>query len=366
VPISPRTSPSALVAVNALNRSVDITAKLGGRRTPVQGRHQTGSSLPNRTAPRRAIFPLRLRWPIVTTHTFTAPDGVEVFYRAWPASDARGAVVITHGASEHSGRYDRFARALNAGGYAAFAIDLRGHGRTGASTGAGRVGPGGGARLLDDVRELVTAARTEVAGRPVVLLGHSMGSMIVQAYAAQGADGLSAYALSGPLGVMEGGAEMTAGLQAAVDAGMAEESLDLLGGFNAAFEPARTPFDWLSRDAAEVDAYLADPMCGRGNPLTYEFALALLEVTLPAVEPSAIAEIPPIPVLLIAGEMDPVGGMGANVRTLESRLRAAGLDVTAHYYPGARHEVLNETNRGEVTADVLGWLDQTVEASCRR
>jgi alpha-beta hydrolase superfamily lysophospholipase len=283
-----------------------------------------------------------------------------VFYRAWPVNDARGAVVITHGASEHSGRYDRFARALNAGGHAAFAIDLRGHGRTAASTGTGRIGTGGGAALLDDLRQLVAIAQAEVVGKPVVLFGHSMGSMIVQTYAAQGANGLSGYALSGPLGVIDGGTEMVAGLQAAVDAGMAEETLDMLGGFNASFEPARTPFDWLSRDPAEVDAYLADSMCGSGNPLTYEFVLALLELALPTVEPATIATIPQIPVLIIAGEMDPVGGMGANVRQLENRLRAAGLEVTAHYYPGARHELLNETNRDEVTADVLGWLDQSV------
>jgi alpha-beta hydrolase superfamily lysophospholipase len=77
-------------------------------------------------------------------------------------------------------------------------------------------------------------------------------------------------------------------------------------------------------------------------------------------EPAGIATVPKMPVLMITGERDPAAGMGANARELESRLRAAGLDVTARYYPDARHELLNETNRDEVTADVIAWIDGVV------
>lgn len=292
--------------------------------------------------------------------TFTDDDGVEVFYRYWPAADAKGAVVIAHGASEHSGRYDRFARALNAAGWAALAPDHRGHGRTGASTGAGRMGPGGGGGLVGDLRQSVAIATERVDGRPVVLFGHSMGSMITQAYVTRGATGLAGYALSGPLGVVEGADEMVTGMRAAVEAGMGDETIDLLGSYNSAFEPSRTPFDWLSRDDTEVDAYIADPLCGDGNPLTYGFVADLLELAAPAVEPAAIATIPPIPVLIVAGRMDPAGDMTKNVVVLEDRLKAAGLAVTAHYYEGARHEVLNETNRDEVTADITSWLGRAI------
>jgi alpha-beta hydrolase superfamily lysophospholipase len=290
--------------------------------------------------------------------TFSDQDGIEVFYRCWPAEPARGAVVIAHGASEHGGRYGRFARALVDAGWSAFAPDHRGHGRTGAQHGPGRMGPGGGRRLVDDLGEMVAIAAREVGGGPVVLFGHSMGSMITQAYAAAGAAGLAGYALSGPVGAPPDGADLAAGLRAAADGGLADEPLDLLGGYNQAFEPARTPFDWLSRDAKEVDAYLADPFCGPGNPLTYGFMADLLELAVPAVEPDAIARIPHLPVLIVAGTDDPVGQNTASVRALEDRLRAAGLEVTAHYYEGARHEVLNETNREQVTADVLAWLER--------
>lgn len=294
--------------------------------------------------------------------TFTDADGVEVFYRDWPRDRAKGVVVVAHGASEHSGRYDRFARALNATGYAAYAIDHRGHGRTAPSSGAGRTGPGGSDRLLDDLRDLVERAKAEVPGVPVVLFGHSMGSMISQGYVERYGDGLAGYVLSGCPGPMPGVDEVRAGVQAAVDGGMADEPLDMLGPFNEAFEPARTRYDWLSRDPDEVDKYVNDPMCGDDMPLTYGFVNDLLAISGPAMKPEGIAGVPPIPVLMITGEMDPAAGMAANARELEKRLREAGLDVTAHYYPGARHEVLNETNRDEVTADVVAWLDRVVAA----
>lgn len=292
-------------------------------------------------------------------HTFTDPDGVEVFYRTWPVDPAKGVVVIAHGMSEHSGRYVRFARALNAAGYAAYAIDHRAHGRTGASTGAGKLGPGAPEALLDDLKHVVDLAAREVPGVPVILFGHSMGSMISQAYVQRHAEGLAAYALSGCPGRMEGAAEIAASMDAAIAGGMGDEPANLLGGIGG--EGGRTTYDWLSRDDAEVDAYIADPYCGDSNPMTYGFLRALFSLSVPAMEDAGIATIPSgMRVLMITGEQDPAAGMGANARDLERRLRDAGLAVEAHYYEGARHELLNETNRDEVTADVISWLDRVV------
>ncbi|HEX4903968.1 MAG TPA: alpha/beta hydrolase [Acidimicrobiales bacterium] len=293
-------------------------------------------------------------------HTFTDPDGVEVFYRSWPRDGAKGVVVIAHGASEHSGRYDRFARALNDAGYAAYGIDHRGHGRTSASTGVGLAGPGGGARMIDDLHELVERAARENGDLPVILFGHSMGSMIAQAYVQTYGSGLAGYVLSGCPGPNPDVEAMKAGLQAAVDAGQGDAPLGgMLSAFNEAFEH-RTGFEWLSRDAAEVDKYVADPYCGDNHPLTAGFFNDLIGLSAPAMEPDGIARIPQLPVLMITGEMDPAAGMGASARELEKRLRDAGLDVTAHYYADARHELLNETNRDAVTADVIAWLDGVI------
>lgn len=289
--------------------------------------------------------------------TFTSEDGIEVFHTWWDAPDPKGTVVVAHGASEHHGRYARFAAALAAAGWSAAALDHRGHGRTRDSSGIGKLGPAGAEGLLADLGRVVALAADRAPGLPIVLLGHSMGSVIAQAFAARGGHGLSGYILSGPLGVAEGADDLKGSIQQAIDAGLDDQPLDLAQ-FNGAFEPARTPFDWLSRDADEVDRYIADPLCGPANPLSLRYIAGVLELGEEGSDPSTLAAMPRIPVLLIAGTMDPAGAMTENVRVLESRLREAGLDVTANYYPGARHELLNEINRDEVTSDVVRWLDR--------
>lgn len=296
---------------------------------------------------------------------FRSADGIEIFYRRWrPDGRPRGSVLIAHGASEHSGRYARLANALTAGGFGVYALDQRGHGRTGKSSRPGRMGPRGQLGLLDDLAELERRARAEQPRLPVVLFGHSMGSLIAQAYAEQRGGELAGLVLSGSLGILDGLAEIAAGLAAAVAAGQGDAALNLLGGFNAAFEPARTGFDWLSRDPREVDAYIADPFCGDNWPLTNGYMAQIFELAMTAMSEASIAQIPKrLPVLLITGEADPASNMALQVRELEKRMRAASLDVTARYYAEARHELLNETNRDEVHADVVAWLERVILSS---
>ena len=294
--------------------------------------------------------------------TLEGDDGTEIFCRRWlPSANARAVVVVVHGASEHSGRYARVAEVLRQDGEAVYALDLRGHGRTADSTGRGRIGPRGMNGVLDDVRALVERARAEVGDVPVVLVGHSMGSVVVQAYVARGADGVDGYALSGTMGLTEGTPEFRDGLRLAMEAGLADEPLDATGAAGASFESGRTAYDWLSRDEDEVDRYIADPLCGTDVPLTYGYVAEVLETVIDVMGPDGIARIPQrLPVLLLAGDADPVSENGAHVRALEQRLRDAGLAVTSHYYAGARHEVFNETNRDEVHADLLTWLATAV------
>lgn len=288
--------------------------------------------------------------------TFVDQHGVEVSSRWWTIDVPRGVVLISHGASEHSGRYDRFARALNVAGYAAVAVDHRGHGSTARSTERGVMGPGGGSAILDDLHELRTAAQSAI-GRdaPVFLFGHSMGSLVGLAYLTCHADGLAGSVLCGfPVGVDDAGS--TGALLADfADAGMRDQPIQgLLSDNNTPFEPARTPFDWLSRDAAEVDRYLADPMCGDDNPLTYGYLIDLFDVVAPARDQLASISCP---VLVIAGDQDPAAAMGAHATGLADALRADGVAVDLVLYEGARHELLNETNRDEVTAGIIDWLN---------
>jgi len=290
--------------------------------------------------------------------TLTDADGVTIGYRRWVPANPAGIVLVLHGASEHGGRYDRFARVLNDEGWAVYAPDHRGHGRTAAATGRGIIGPGGLDGVLRDVDDLRRLAVDEVGALPVVVFGHSMGSLIALGYVERFGDGLVGCVLSGSAGVApEGGREVAVAVRDMAEGGMAETPVEMLGPFNESFEPARTPYDWLSRDEAEVDAYVADPDCGDELLLTYGYIAELMTVGLDATEEAAIARIPTtLPFLLVTGARDPVSNDGAQVRELEARLRETGHDVTAHYYADARHELLNETNRDDVHRDVVEWL----------
>ena len=287
--------------------------------------------------------------------TFVDTHGVEIFTRWWTIDEPRGVVLIAHGTSEHSGRYDRFARALNEAGFAAVAIDHRGHGRTGGSSPRGVMGPGGGHAVIDDLNELRIAARSTFGPDvPFFLFGHSMGSLIALAYLVHHAEGLAGSVLCGiPVNVDDAPSLGTL-LQSVSDPATRDQPVtDLLGDNNAPFEPARTSADWLSRDPDEVDRFVADPMCGEGNPLTYGYLIDLFDVVAPARD--RLASIA-CPVFVIAGDHDPAAAMGAHATTLTHAFEAAGVPVSLTLYDGARHELLNETNRDQVTADIVRWL----------
>jgi alpha-beta hydrolase superfamily lysophospholipase len=150
---------------------------------------------------------------------------------------------------------------------------------------------------------------------------------------------------------------------AAID--LLEPALDLdqpldLAVFNAPFQPARTDFDWLSRDEAVVDAYIADPASGFG--IDVESAKAMFLGARRLADPAQVAAMrSDLPVYIAVGEADPVNGGLALLTPLTDRYQAAGLtDVTVRVYPGARHEILNETNRDEVIAELNSWLDRVV------
>ena len=296
--------------------------------------------------------------------TFQSVGGVHVTYRRWlPDGDVRATIQVVHGASEHSGRYHRLAGALTARGLAVHAMDLRGHGRTAEGTGTGRLGASGLDGVLADVQALHLIAAEAHPGVPRVLLGHSMGSIIALAAAERDGADLAGLVLSGPLGVNPALADTVSQLEAALAAGLGEQPLDL-GTFNASFEPARTRYDWLSRDDAEVDAYIADPLSGDEMPLGYAYAAAVFGASVRAASPEGVAELPDgLPVLLLSGSRDPVGGVDAGqVTALADLLRDRGLPVEQRVYPDARHEVFNETNRDEVVADLLDWLEQRLAA----
>src|SRR5919205_203844 len=231
-----------------------------------------------------------------------AVDHVKVVYRRWqPADDVRATVQIVHGASEHSARYGRFG-------------------------GKGKYGGLGVERVLDDVAGLHRVMTAEHPGVHRILIGHSMGSIIALAAAERDGDDLDGLVLSGPIGVAPELVDSVTALDAAVASGMGDQVLDALGAFNQPFEPARTPFDWLSRDHAEVDAYIRDPLCGEEMPLTHAYAAGIFGMAVRAASPEAVADLPDgLPVLLMSGPRDPVGGAdGSQVTALAEMLRDRG------------------------------------------
>ncbi|HTR62618.1 MAG TPA: alpha/beta hydrolase [Candidatus Binataceae bacterium] len=279
---------------------------------------------------------------------FTGADGLEIATFRWPAQGRAAAIVqIAHGMAEHAQRYDHVAAFLNRAGYHVYANDHRGHGVTGTrSSSVGSFGASGWNALVDDVVKLTKVAREREHGLPVILLGHSMGSIAAQQYILDHSADIAAVALSGSV---------------ATDLLAINSNPDGdLTALNKVFEPARTPFDWLSRDPAEVDKYVADPLCG--YQLSPDSMMSLGASMMRLGDAQEIAHIrKDLPIYIFAGDADPLNQKLEWLKPVAERYRAAGIkDVSEKYYPEARHEVLNEINRDEVMGDLLAWIKRAV------
>ncbi|MCP5266327.1 MAG: alpha/beta hydrolase [Burkholderiaceae bacterium] len=291
----------------------------------------------------------------------TADDGHPIDVHEWaPAMPARAMVLISHGMGEHGRRYRQTAAHLNSNGLHVFAHDHRGHGQRELDAGrAGDLGAGGFEALVDDIALVCSALRARHPALPLVLLGHSMGSFAAQIFVTRHSALIDALVLSGSaaLDLRETQRRRTESNPAPVRR---------LESYNAAIPDARTPFDWLSRDPAVVDAYLADPLCG--HSLDVASRRTMVEAALRAARPDLLRAIAPsLPVLILSGECDPVNDSLRWHDPLVARYQALGLDeVSARVYPGARHEILNETNRDEVHADLVAWIDRvSARRDCR-
>jgi len=272
---------------------------------------------------------------------------------------------MEHGAAEHALRYERLARILNQHGYIVYADDHRGHGTTaGTMDQAGICGPGGWNGMVADTKLLSDIIKEKHPDIPLFLFGHSMGSLMAQQYIQNWGEGLAGVILSGSTGVSIVDEPVIAMAEQAAKSEAVDQPSELFMGLfatmNQPFEPVSTPFDWLSRDDAEVQKYVDDQWCGFpfSNGMAYEFLYGMANLFDPANE----ARIPKdLPVYIISGEMDPVG-VNDGVAALANRYKdeLGIVDVSYHLYPGARHEILNETNRDEVHADIVAWLDKRV------
>jgi alpha-beta hydrolase superfamily lysophospholipase len=297
------------------------------------------------------------------TFQFTDADGFEIFVYEWaPDGAPRAALQIAHGAVEHALRYRRLAEYLNERGYVVYANDHRAHGRTaGTLEAAGRAGEDGWNGIIKGFAQLTGIIKERHPGIPVFVLGHSMGSIVVQQYIERYGDGIAGAILSGSWGAMGDTSQIIHAIDVAIDAAGRDAPSELLatmfGSFNERFD-GDTGFEWLSRDTDEVRKYVDDPWCGSfafSNGFVRDFFSGMEEAWRPENE----ATIPKsLPVLIVSGERDPAGGYSATTQVLIDRYQALGLDdLTAKLYPDARHEILNETNRDEVHSDIAAWMD---------
>ncbi len=284
----------------------------------------------------------------------------------WGAKKNKAVVIIVHGLAEHAARYDEFARVLNAADVSVAAYDQRGHGLTG--TASGRLGFVSRRRTWDTLLSDLNMFSTWVVQRwpqvPVFVLGHSMGSLIVRCHLR---DHFSRYAgailsgtapdpgIAGRLGKL-----LAAGQALFLGKKHRSGLLNTLvfGKFAAAFSPARTPFDWLSRDRQSVDAYIADSACGFVSSASLFHAL--LQGTIRANQVKTRQSLPhTFPLLWISGDQDPVGNFGVGVHKVVQQYResAAG-DSELLLYSEGRHEMLQEINRIRVYSDIRRWLQK--------
>jgi alpha-beta hydrolase superfamily lysophospholipase len=299
----------------------------------------------------------------------TADDGARLFVYRWlPDAGAGKAVVhIAHGLAEHAGRYERLAETLTERGYAVYANDHRGHGRTaGEPENVGHFAHAcGWARILEDIEQITRQIKGEYPNHLVILFGHSMGSMVAQHLATRGLfDAVDMSGANGNVGALiHVGKWITRFERWRLGRRGKSELLNRLSfdAFNKAFKPNRTAFDWLSRDEAEVDKYIADPMCG--FLCSTQLWADLLDAIAEAAEPEFRARIPKqLPMYLFSGSRDEANEEGRGLTALAEYYRSIGMEkVSYRIFTQARHETLNEINRDEVTGHLADWFDAIVK-----
>lgn len=296
----------------------------------------------------------------------------EIFSRSWEGvlpeggEASRAVVVIAHGMAEHSARYDAFGTFLAEHGFAVYMNDHAGHGRSAQIQGH-FADENGWENVVEDLNALMDQAAKAHPGLPLFLMGHSMGSFLSRSFLVRHGERLAGCILCGTMGRNPGvgfGRALSA-LQCRVLGPRSRgKLLDQLatGGYNKGIENPVNKFAWLSTVDQVCREYAADENCGFAFTAAgyHDLFTGLSQVS----SPQWAQRVPKgLPLFLVAGDRDPVGNYGKGVRQVADALKEAGCrEVELKLYPGKRHELLNESNREEVFADLLRWLESRLPA----
>ena len=297
--------------------------------------------------------------------SLSASDGHEVACYSWVLDNPKAVVQIAHGMGEHARRYDWVAQQLNANGYAVYANDHRGHGETSGPV-LGYMGADGWNRSLADMYELGQLARGKHEGLKLILLGHSMGSMLSQQFITRYGCSIDALVLSGSPGFKESKLAFINLLlmkferwRHGPDGTSMLMQNAIFGNSNAPFDgPGATGYEWLSRDQEEVATYIADDQCG--FVLSPASLIDMSQGSAISQDKLSLLRIPQtLPIYIFSGAEDPVHGKQVDLDRLVNTYRKRGLSQLSYkLYPGGRHEMFNETNKDEVVTELVQWLEQ--------
>jgi alpha-beta hydrolase superfamily lysophospholipase len=298
--------------------------------------------------------------------SFTDSIGRDIYVYKWiPDENVIKAVVqISHGLSENAGRYENFAQFLTDRGYAVYANDHLGHGKTAITVNnLGYACKDGFLQMLRDMEQLSEIIKKEYTDKPIILFGHNMGSFLSQLYIQEYGDILKAVILSGTMGRLGRMANIgvilsVLGMKTRGAAAKANNLNKLyFGAYNKGFKPFRTEFDWLSRDEKEVDKFVKDDFCG-AIP-SYGFYYDMFRAFKIMHNKSRMENIPKnLPVYLFSGENDPVGSNTKSVLGLIELYKEQKIqDISYKFYKNGRHEMLNEINKSEVMTDIGKWIE---------
>lgn len=302
--------------------------------------------------------------------TFPSSNGRDTI-SGWiytPTRPARGIVQIVHGLGEHSRRYLRMILALLDAGYVIAADDHAGHGATAMASGIwGDAGADADRVVVADEQTLLRLAREKFPDLPVVVFGHSWGSMIARGLASALGDDLDGLALCGIAAQMSGleGIDRAALAAEPDPAGIVADHYvaQVFDGFVSRCGDNPGPTDWVASDADVVRDHASDPLNNFGAPMTTRFLRGFVDLYHAANDADWYASVrPDLPVLILAGDADPVANYGEGAYHVANTLHATGHpDVRVRVFPGVRHEVHNEpSTRDEALAEIVAFVDRVV------